>query len=269
MNMFRQSELNDDELIQANRLEDALSEMFGGGESKIDRREDPELSELTSLGELLRSTADEATSRGSFNSFHMRSRSALLHQIAELRQPSVTTGFFGSVSEFVRTRSTIMASAGASLVTALAFLIFSNFGAPSSEISAVTNVESAGSSIGTQQVSSQSIENSTKEVASVQLARSSSGMESSDIDWSDLTTTDLTTRAAEVDQSRNSVVTPGSSVHVIQSSPYSLSISSLVSAIESLEYADLDSTVSVDMVRQVTDDLAKVGFEMRSGHPGA
>jgi hypothetical protein len=269
MNMFRQSELNDDELIQANRLEDALSEMFRGDESRIDRREDPELSELTSLGQLLRSTADEATSRGSFNSFHMRSRSALLHQIAELRQSSVTTGFVGSVLDFVRVRSTIISGVGASLATALVFLIFSSFGAPSSEISAATNVENVDPSIETQQVSSQTTENSAREITSVQLAASSSGSKSSDIDSMNIAITGLIAGTTEMRRSETNVNVSGSSVEVIQSSPYTLSIGSLEDAIVSLELASIDGVVTVDMVRQVTDELARVGFEMRSGHPGA
>ncbi len=267
MNMFRQSELNDDdELIQANRLEDALSSMFRGGEVEIDQREDPELSELTSLGKLFRAAADEATSRDSFNSFHMRSRSALLHTVAELRQHSVPTGFFGTVLHFIRVRSTIASSVGASLATALVFLMISNFGSTSNE-TLISNTESSDSNISSQQVLNQSRESSVGKV----LRRSSSilGLSSSDINSPNVTVTDLTTGAVRTSRAGNGIGTSGSTVEVVQTSPYSLSINSLVDAIEALESADVEANVSVDVVRQVTDELARVGFEMRSGHPGA
>jgi len=269
MNMFRQSEINDDELIQADRLDEALSDMFSGGATRIDQREDPELSELTSLGKLLRLTADEATSRGSFHSFHMRSRSALLHRIAEARQTPAATGFFGSVLEFMRARSTVMSGVGSSIVTALVLLLISNFGATSSDTTAVANVTMANSSVGALEVSAKSRGSSGDQIISNQSTTSSSNLNSSAIDSSDITITGLIMETIEVHRGKNSVSPFESSVEVMQTSPYALSINSLQAAIETLESADIEGVVSVDMVRQVTDELARVGFEMRSGHPGA
>jgi len=269
MNMFRQSEINDDELIQADRLDEALSEMFSGGATQIDRREDPELSELTSLSELLRETSNEATSRDSFHSFHMRSRSALLHRIAEARQTPVATGFFGSVLEFMRARSTVMSGVGSSIVTALVLLLISNFGATSSDTTAVTNMASADSGVGALEVSAKSRGNSGDQIISTQSTTPSSNLNSSDIDSSNMIIASLIAETTEIHRGGNTVSSFESSVEVIQSSPYALSLSSLQAAIETLESADIDGVVNVDMVRQVTDELARVGFEMRSGHPGA
>lgn len=255
MNMFRQSELNDDELIQANRLEEAIDHMFQSGESGIDEREDPELSALTSVGSLLRASSDEATSRDSFHSFHMRSRSALLHRVSESRESSHESDFLGSVRHFIRVRSTILSGVGASLVTAFAFLLVSNLGGGSNPTTEVTNVANTDNS--TFQVA---VKNQEKPQGQLALTTVSSGAESVNDVMVDTSQSRLDTAG---------ITTTGSSVVAIQQSPYSLSINSLVSAIEALESANLESNISVDVVRQVTDELAKVGFEMRSGHPGA
>ena len=79
MSMFKSSEFLDEESIQAIRLDESLDKLIIEGQSDIDSREDPELSELLAVGAVLRSTADDVTSRSSFKSFHMRSRAAILH----------------------------------------------------------------------------------------------------------------------------------------------------------------------------------------------
>ena len=278
MNMFRQSELNDDELIQANRLDEALDQMFQTGESEIDQREDPELSELTSMGELLRASSDEATSRNSFHSFHMRSRSALLHRISESSQSSRESGFLGSVFDFIRVRSAIMSGAGASIVTAFAFLLISNFGGTPSAAIEVTNAgntdsSSSASSSSALQVSSKQQQSSQSQTNVSPLSISSTDLNSSNSTSSN-TASNMTISGDILDTSKESqgamnITTTESSVEAIEASPYSLSIKTLESAIESLESASMASSVSVDAVRQVTDELARVGFEMRSGHPGS
>jgi hypothetical protein len=273
MNMFRQSELNDDELIQANRLDEALDQMFQTGESEIDQREDPELSELTSMGELLRTSSDEATSRNSFHSFHMRSRSALLHRISEGSQSSRESGFLGSVFDFIRVRSAIMSGAGASIVTAFVFLLISNFGGAPSAAIEMTNAGSTDSSNSALQVSSKQQQSSKSETNVSPLSVSSTDLNSSDSTASN-TASNMTISGDILDTSKGNqgamnITTMASSVEVIETSPYSLSIKNLENAIEFLESASLAGSVSVNAVRQVTDELARVGFEMRSGHPGA
>ena len=274
MNMFRQSELNDDELIQANRLDEALDQMFQTGESEIDQREDPELSELTSMGELLRASSDEATSRNSFHSFHMRSRSALLHRISESSQSSRESGFLGSVFDFIRVRSAIMSGAGASIVTAFAFLLISNFGGTPSAAIEVTNAgstdsSSSASSSSALQVSSKQQQSSQSQTNVSPLSVSSTDLNSSNSTVSNTTISGDILDTSKENQGAMNITTTASSVEAIEASPYSLSIKTLESAIESLEAASMASSVSVDAVRQVTDELARVGFEMRSGHPGS
>jgi len=274
MNMFRQSELNDDELIQANRLDEALDQMFQTGESEIDQREDPELSELTSMGELLRASSDEATSRNSFHSFHMRSRSALLHRISESSQSSRESGFLGSVFDFIRVRSAIMSGAGASIVTAFAFLLISNFGGTPSAAIEVTNAgstdsSSSASSSSALQVSSKQQQSSQSQTNVSPLSVSSTDLNSSNSTVSNTTISGDILDTSKKNQGAMNIITTASSVEAIEASPYSLSIKTLESAIESLEAASMASSVSVDAVRQVTDELARVGFEMRSGHPGS
>jgi hypothetical protein len=274
MNMFRQSELNDDELIQANRLDEALDQMFQTGESEIDQREDPELSELTSMGELLRASSDEATSRNSFHSFHMRSRSALLHRISESSQSSRESGFLGSVFDFIRVRSAIMSGAGASIVTAFAFLLISNFGGTPSAAIEVTNAgntdsSSSASSSSALQVSSKQQQSSQSQTNVSPLSVSSTDLNSSNSTVSNTTISGDILDTSKENQGAMNITTTESSVEAIEASPYSLSIKTLESAIESLESASMASSVSVDAVRQVTDELARVGFEMRSGHPGS
>ena len=269
MNMFRQSELNDDELIQANRLDEALDQMFQTGESEIDQREDPELSELTSMGELLRASSDEATSRNSFHSFHMRSRSALLHRISESSQSSRESGFLGSVFDFIRVRSAIMSGAGASIVTAFAFLLISNFGGASSTTIEVTNAGSTDSSNSALQVSSEKQQSSQSQTNVLPSSISYADLASSNITSSNMTTSGGILDTSKESQDAMNITTTASSVEVIETSPYSLSIKNLENAIEFLESASLTGSVSVNAVRQVTDELARVGFEMRSGHPGS
>ena len=274
MNMFRQSELNDDELIQANRLDEALDQMFQTGESEIDQREDPELSELTSMGELLRASSDEATSRNSFHSFHMRSRSALLHRISESSQSSRESGFLGSVFDFIRVRSAIMSGAGASIVTAFAFLLISNFGGTPSAAIEVTNAGSTDSSSSASSSSALQVSSKQQQSSQSQTNVSPLSVSSTDLNSSNSTSSNTTISGDILDTSKENqgamnIITTASSVEAIEASPYSLSIKTLESAIESLESASMASSVSVDAVRQVTDELARVGFEMRSGHPGS
>jgi len=274
MNMFRQSELNDDELIQANRLDEALDQMFQTGESEIDQREDPELSELTSMGELLRASSDEATSRNSFHSFHMRSRSALLHRISESSQSSRESGFLGSVFDFIRVRSAIMSGAGASIVTAFAFLLISNFGGTPSAAIEVTNAGSTDSSSSASSSSALQVSSKQQQSSQSQTNVSPLSVSSTDLNSSNSTSSNTTISGDILDTSKENqgamnIITTASSVEAIEASPYSLSIKTLESAIESLEAASMASSVSVDAVRQVTDELARVGFEMRSGHPGS
>ena len=125
MNIFRQSNLSDDEEIQASRLDDALDAVLSGNQTDFDSREDPELTELIEMGKLLHSSGEETTSRLSFHSFHMRSRSAILHatgeRVAETEQLGTGVGRF--LRTFIPNRSAILPAFLASVASVAFFVI--------------------------------------------------------------------------------------------------------------------------------------------------
>ena len=61
MSMFKSSEFLDEESVQATRLDESLDKLIIDGQSDIDSREDPELSELLAVGAALRAAADDVT----------------------------------------------------------------------------------------------------------------------------------------------------------------------------------------------------------------
>ena len=124
MNIFRQSNLSDDEEIQASRLDDALNEVLSGNGTDIDSREDPELAELMEMGKLLYSSGEGATARSSFRSFHMRSRSAILHATGERLSEahSASTGVGGFLRTFIPNRAAVLPAFVASIAT-IAFFV--------------------------------------------------------------------------------------------------------------------------------------------------
>jgi hypothetical protein len=167
-----------------------------------------------------------------------------------------------------------MSGAGASIVTAFAFLLISNFGGTPSAAIEVTNAGSTDSSSSASSSSALQVSSKQQQSSQSQTNVSPLSVSSTDLNSSNSTSSNMTISGGILDTSKESqgamnITTTASSVEAIEASPYSLSIKTLESAIESLEAASMASSVSVDAVRQVTDELARVGFEMRSGHPGS
>ena len=127
MNIFRQTELDPDESIQAKRLEESLESVLSGKQSGIDQREDPELSELISIGSTLRSASEESTDRPAFRSFHARSRAAILHRIGEMtEEPNTIEGrLILAVRSYFRQPANILTAMGSSVATVIAIVLVS------------------------------------------------------------------------------------------------------------------------------------------------
>jgi len=115
--MFKSSEFLDEESVQAIRLDESLDKLIFEGQSDIDSREDPELSELLALGAALRDSADDVTNNRSFKMFHMRSRASVLRTVAEARENKGRSRLIDILNTFVPTRSSILPTISASAVT--------------------------------------------------------------------------------------------------------------------------------------------------------
>jgi hypothetical protein len=133
--MFKSSEFLDEESIQAIRLDESLDKLIIEGQSDIDSREDPELSELLAVGAVLRSTADDVTSRSSFKSFHMRSRAAILHATGTSDTSFEHAGVIGKLIRAVLPmRGSIISAVSASVAT-LAVILWINPGGSNGDTS--------------------------------------------------------------------------------------------------------------------------------------
>lgn len=69
------------DLAEILRLDEALTRVERQRVSGLDRREDPELSSMVDAASAFRSTFEHATETQSFQSFHQRSRAAVLHAL--------------------------------------------------------------------------------------------------------------------------------------------------------------------------------------------
>lgn len=128
MSMFKSSDFLDEESVQATRLDESLNKLIIEGESDIDSREDPELSELLAVGAVLRNTADDVTARSSFKSFHMRSRAAILHATGSPIESVENLGVIGKLVHAVMPlRGSIVTAVSASVAT-LAVILWINPG---------------------------------------------------------------------------------------------------------------------------------------------
>jgi hypothetical protein len=264
MNIFRESEFHDDDMIQADRLEESLGALFRGDEPTVDHREDPELSELIDVGYQLRSASSEATERNSFHSFHMRSRAALLHTVGE-RAEHASLGSAHGLLRFIRARMSVVSSVVASAATAALMLLVMNPGTTATPD--ITEVDAQVSNEVRQlTVPAKTVVESSTVTDSPRQTISAAGLDFS----SDVPVKTAILEDSDQTKAGSSLIsTSGVSVTSTDVSPYTLSISSLESAIVALGDASVANTVSATDVRQVTDELARVGFEMRSGHPGA
>jgi len=268
MNIFRQTELDPDESIQAKRLEESLESVLSGKQSGIDQREDPELSELISIGSTLRSASEESTDRPAFRSFHARSRAAILHRIGEMTEkPNTIEGrLILAVRSYFRQPANILTAMGSSVATVIAIVLVSgNVGGDGTASAAVNIVP---------------VNNTSASVVAQQalISNEVSSQNSSRTDTNGSATRSLAETLDFSDSVPMQAIPPvvvmqdgGATVQAVDSevSTYALPVIVLVEKIELLRSANEDGVVTVDLLRGVTDELARLGFEMRSNHPGA
>jgi len=240
MSMFKSSEFLDEESVQAARLEQSLNKLQADGRTDIDSREDPELGELLAVGAALRTAADEATETSSFKSFHMRSRAAILHLTGDNISESQPSNLVGKILHTVMpVRTAIFSALSGSVATLLAVLLVVN-GGNSTNDEAIT-VEATSSGVTESVVESNNAVQSSHVKEPLQLT---------------------VVRRDTVYQDNISDI----SVAVIDE--FSLVIEELETATVVLNNSILEDTVTADKIRNLTDSLAHIGFELRSNHPG-
>ena len=235
MSMFKSSEFLDEESVQAIRLDESLDKLIIEGQSDIDSREDPELSELLAVGAMLRSTADDATSRSSFKSFHMRSRAAILHATGSSDAAFEDAGVLGKLIQAVLPmRGTLVTAVSASVAT-LAVILWINPSVNGTDISAP-----ASSPAGV--------------IASVEMAPVSFSGSTTDIPESvieNISTSLVTNESNLVEETRPILVGKESVEAIIIGTSHIFS-----------SMAD-GTPVSVELLRELTDHLALLGADLR------
>lgn len=235
MSMFKSSEFLDEESVQAIRLDESLDKLIIEGQSDIDSREDPELSELLAVGAMLRNTADDATSRSSFKSFHMRSRAAILHATGSSDAAFEDAGVLGKLIQAVLPmRGTLVTAVSASVAT-LAVILWINPSVNGTDISAP-----ASSPAGV--------------IASVEMAPVSFSGSTTDIPESvieNISTSLVTNESNLVEETRPILVGKESVEAIIIGTSHIFS-----------SMAD-GTPVSVELLRELTDHLALLGADLR------
>ena len=235
MSMFKSSEFLDEESVQAIRLDESLDKLIIEGQSDIDSREDPELSELLAVGAMLRNTADDATSRSSFKSFHMRSRAAILHATGSSDAAFEDAGVLGKLIQAVLPmRGTLVTAVSASVAT-LAVILWINPSVNDTDISAP-----ASSPAGV--------------IASVEMAPVSFSGSTTDIPESvieNISTSLVTNESNLVEETRPILVGKESVEAIIIGTSHIFS-----------SMAD-GTPVSVELLRELTDHLALLGADLR------
>lgn len=238
MSMFESSDFIDEESVQAARLDESLDKMLLGDESGLDYREDPELSELLAVGVALRAAADDVTSRPNFRTFHMRSRAALL-QATGGAFTEQTGGIHNNIWQKVtRFKSSLVSAGLASAATLALVLVFGG---------SANSVDPLGSSV--EQINSADVE------AALATTRATA-----------LTTSD-TTILVTGDSSR--IVTPNQlteSVSVVAVDTHLSAVDGVTEALEQI--VESGDSVNVEQIRQLTDYLAQLGFDIRINPPG-
>lgn len=235
MSMFKSSEFLDEDSVQAMRLDESLDKLIIEGQSDIDSREDPELSELLAVGAMLRNTADDATSRSSFKSFHMRSRAAILHATGSSDAAFEDAGVLGKLIQAVLPmRGTLVTAVSASVAT-LAVILWINPSVNDTDISAP-----ASSPAGV--------------IASVEMAPVSFSGSTTDIPESvieNISTSLVTNESNLVEETRPILVGKESVEAIIIGTSHIFS-----------SMAD-GTPVSVELLRELTDHLALLGADLR------
>ena len=235
MSMFKSSEFLDEDSVQAMRLDESLDKLIIEGQSDIDSREDPELSELLAVGAMLRNTADDATSRSSFKSFHMRSRAAILHATGSSDAAFEDAGVLGKLIQAVLPmRGTLVTAVSASVAT-LAVILWINPSVNGTDISAP-----ASSPAGV--------------IASVEMAPVSFSGSTTDIPESvieNISTSLVTNESNLVEETRPILVGKES-------------VEAIVTGTNHIFSSMADGTpVSVELLRELTDHLALLGADLR------
>jgi len=240
MSMFKSSDFLDEESVQATRLDENLNKLITDGESDIDSREDPELSELLAVGEVLRNAADDVTARSSFKSFHMRSRAAILQSVGEARFGKRVSVLDSLRQKIGSARSTIVSAGAASLATLA--IVFA-FGASSDANSAAQSLE-------------------PKESTDLQVT-STVSTQSANLSQGENDSSPATIRSSGV------IITPNQlieSVAVSNSGDYATTLEGVTESLNAIVSAG--DAVEVDEIRQLTDYLAQLGFDIRLNPPG-
>ena len=234
MSMFKSSDFLDEESVQATRLDESLDKLIIDGASDIDSREDPELSELLAVGEVLRNAADDVTARSSFKSFHMRSRAAILHATGSRTESVEELGVIGKLVHAVMPlRGSIVTAVSASVAT-LAVILWINPGDTGGEIT-------------------QSVNSSAAQVSSVRVLQSPSGA-MTDIPESvteNISTSLVTDHTDLVNEARPTLIGKEPVEAIVIGTSYIFSSMS-------------DGTaISVELLRELTDRLALIGADLR------
>jgi hypothetical protein len=237
MSMFKSSEFLDEESIQAIRLDESLDKLIIEGQSDIDSREDPELSELLAVGAVLRSTADDVTSRSSFKSFHMRSRAAILHATGTSDTSFEHAGVIGKLIRAVLPmRGSIISAVSASVAT-LAVILWINPGGSNGDTSIpVARAPEATASVSVQVVPS-SFSGSTTDIPESVIENMSTSLVANESNLVE------ETRPILVGKESVEAIVIGTS-HIFNS------------------MAD-GTPISVELLRELTDHLALLGADLR------
>lgn len=127
--------------VEVRRFAESLETLEAGRQLDIDPTEDPELSELVATSVSIADTFTAATETPRFESYRLRSRAAILHQLA------ATTSSAPEPVSFWHRRwmsfAAPVASAAAAAAITLAFVIATDSPAPPPEANADPQVESA------------------------------------------------------------------------------------------------------------------------------
>jgi hypothetical protein len=258
MNIFRESTLGDEGDIQAARLDESLEVVFSGGKADIDSREDPEISDLMEIGSLIHISAEEATSRPSFQSFRARSRAAILHAVGDMHEEQDRSHTFVNILKtFIPNRGSVIPAVSASAAT-LALFIFINSDSTSSQAVAT--------------------ESSFQE----QVVQSVSSVSSDDSEMTNTInmTTNVTMDLPEMAISDQEIVSAGSNtVSAINQKPYGefdrLQFSRRAAESVAVVTRDIERTldtngsVTEEQLYNLTAGLAALGNGIRMDPPGA
>jgi len=240
MSMFESSNFINEESVQADRLDESLEKVLSGDESGVDYREDPELSELLAVGAALRAAADDVSVSPSFRSFHMRSRAAILQSTGDAHLEKKVS-VLNSLWQKIVTARLSLASAGVASMATLA-IVFA-FGSSNATNSVLSSAE-------------------PKEPADFQMT-STMPIQSANVPQIQ------TDASAAVTQNFGAISTPSQlteRVSVSSSRNYATTFEGVTESLNIVVRAG--DSVEISEIRQLTDYLAQLGFDIRLNPPG-